>query len=145
MKEILKSIIITIMIILPILMIVLLIYRINTYRYAIPVNNKNIQIIQEYLDKNNKKIKLDDGVKEIAVVSTGTLAYSEFEIVYYNGDVKNFIIEILEDEGLADYITDNSNNGNELSVFMVLFIISIINSIYWICNNGKNQRNIYYE
>lgn len=116
----------------------------NTYRYAIPVNVENIEILQKYIDEKNLKIKLDESVKEVAIVSNGALAYFlKFEIVYYNGNVQNFNIEELGNRDLSRYITENSSNSNDLSIWMLLFIVSIINSVYWICNNGKNQRKIY--
>lgn len=144
MKVLLKSIIRAIFIMLPILIIILIIYKMNTFRYVVPINSENMKIVQEQLDKNNLEIKLDDTVKEIAEVSSSGLAYSKFEIVYNDGNIETFQIEIWEDEGLLDYINNNSNKNNIISLWGIVLIFSVINSIHLICDD-KNSQKIYYE
>lgn len=144
MKELLKSIIKAIFIILPILIIMLIIYIMNTYRYVVPINSENINAIQKLLDNNNLKIKLNDTVKEIAEVTSSGLAYSKFEIVYNDGNIETFEIEIWEDKGLLDYINNNSNKNNIISLWGIVLIFSVINSIHLICDDKSSQK-IYYE
>lgn len=129
MKEIIKSIFSAIIIILPLLLIMLFIFYINNYRFVVPITSNNIDIIQDYFDKSESNSKTSD-IKEIALVHSSALAYTKYEIVYNNGEIKTFTIEIWEDgKGLKDYIYKNKINYDYTYLILILIFFSIIASV----------------
>ena len=147
MKAILKTIITSILIILPIILIILFIFYLKLYRNAVPVTSENIEIFNYLFEINDVGIKIDENVKEIAMVSSNALAYSRYEVVYKNGEVKRFSNEIIRqdkaknDSKLSSYIKENDSNPINFGTGIIIFIVSVIISIYLIFQSPK----IIYE
>lgn len=144
MKEIFKCIGIGIIIILPLVFFIMIFYRMGNYRIAMQVNSENIEIVKTLAESINLGITIDENVKEIAVVSQSgdALAYTRYEIVYYNGEVKETETEVLKDKGkLVSYISENSDKYDYGNFLLIAFPISIITSIFAIRNLAKTEKN----
>lgn len=148
MKDFFKVIAKSILIILPLILIVMLVIWLNVARCAVSITKDNIEIINELLDLNEVGFQIDENVKEIAIKKSKALAYSRYEIVYKNDEVKDFTIEILRqdksenDSKLSRYIRENDGHYHNPSTWIIIFIISLIVSIYLIFNSEKT-REIY--
>lgn len=143
MKEILKCIGIGIIIILPFVLIFVAILIGNNFRHAIPVNDENIEKIQVLAESINFGIKIDETVKEIAIVSESgdPIAYRRYEVVYQNGEVNEYETEVLKDKGaLWSYISENSEDNKYDNLILIAIPISIIASIATVRNLTKNEK-----
>lgn len=142
MKELLKTIIISILIILPIILIVIFIFYMNLYRYVVPVTSDNIETLNELFKLNGVGIEINENVKEVAEINSDAIAFRKYEVVYKNGEVKTFKLMIWEKEQeedankLSTYISTHSNDDNA-ETWILIFIVSVIVSIYLIFDSGK--------
>lgn len=131
MKTIIKSIILAIFIILPLPCFFLLINETFNSSYSIVVDSNNINIINEYLNRNNiaingniTKIKLNEKMFEC-----------NFELIYDNGNIQSESFSTkrtnTELSEFMDYIIDNSWNS-KYHFIALLTIFSTCVSIYLI-------------
>lgn len=135
MKQLISSIISSFFIFLPLILIILCIYEFNNLYYIVKVDNNNISIIENYLDKND--IIIDENIQEI-ILHSKIFSY-ELNIIFDTNENKIIYYERPDlDKDFVNYLIENNIN-NKMQIIGTILIISIFISINQISKLTKKE------
>lgn len=143
MKLFFESLIEAILILLPLLLIIAFFVYMNTYRVAAQVTSDNIEKFNELFELNEVGIEIDENVKEIVTKSDTSIMSEKFEVIYNNGEVREFTVitesntESQNSSKLSSYIRGCSGKKDYTLFWILFFIASIINSIILITRKDE--------
>lgn len=141
MKEVLKFIGFSIIIISPVIFIFHFFVSLFTYEYIAQINDENKEKMIDYLEINN--IEAKNELKEVQLHAVDW-DEEEFILVYKNDETEKYIFTMNDNsQSLAKYIIECSGKNDRLGLRTAIIVISIIASIVTLCR--LNRTEIVYE